>query len=81
MTAARAMQTVVSGSGSPSRDIEESLERCSSAIMRSTKPRIQGRDVGSTYNAFGVFGTALQEKISVFHSSSLRMVSKTPNVS
>jgi hypothetical protein len=33
------------------------------------------------YNAFGVFGTALQEKIGVFYSSSLKMVPKIPNAS
>ena len=34
-----------------------------------------------SYDAFGVFGTVLEEKTSVFHSSSLKMVPKTPNVS
>jgi hypothetical protein len=33
------------------------------------------------YDAFGVFGSALQEKIGVFHSSSLNIESKTPYAS
>jgi hypothetical protein len=33
------------------------------------------------YDVFGFFGTALQEKIGVFHSSYLNMVPKTPNAS
>jgi hypothetical protein len=35
----------------------------------------------SLYDAFGVFGTALQENIRNFHSSALKMVPKTPNAS
>jgi hypothetical protein len=31
-----------------------------------------------TYDAFGVFGFALHEKIGVFHPSSLEVVQKTP---
>ena len=37
--------------------------------------------VDSLRYAFGVFATALQEKIGVFDSSSLKMASKTPNAS
>jgi hypothetical protein len=33
------------------------------------------------YDAFGVFETALQEMIGIFHSSSLKMVPKTPTAS
>ena len=33
------------------------------------------------YDAFGVFGTAIQENIGVLHTSSLKMVTKNPNAS
>jgi hypothetical protein len=33
------------------------------------------------YAAFGVFGTALQDNMGIFHSSSLKMVPKTPYAS
>jgi hypothetical protein len=33
------------------------------------------------YDAFGVIGTALSKKISVLHSSSLKLASITPNAS
>ncbi len=33
------------------------------------------------HDAFGVFGTALQEKTGVFQSNSVKMVPKTPNAS
>jgi hypothetical protein len=32
------------------------------------------------YDAFGVFGTALQQKNGVFHASPLKMAPRTPNV-
>jgi hypothetical protein len=35
----------------------------------------------TTHEAFGVFGTALREKIGAFHSSAVKMVPKTPNAS
>ena len=38
-------------------------------------------DRHDAYDAFGVFEAALQEKIGVFHSSSLKMAPKTPDAS
>jgi hypothetical protein len=53
---------------------------CRSSIIIS-----RGRPIPTAqpaaYDAFGVFGTALQEKIGVCHPSSLKMVPKTPNAS
>jgi hypothetical protein len=46
--------------------------------------RSAGSCIDSTspsYHAFGVIGTALSKKISVFHSSSLKVVPITPNAS
>jgi hypothetical protein len=43
--------------------------------------RRESDDAALVYDAFGVFGTALREKIGVFHSSYLKMDPKTPNAS
>jgi hypothetical protein len=41
----------------------------------------QSDNAAGPYDAFGVVGTALEEKIGVFHSMCLKLVPKTPNAS
>ena len=48
--------------------------------LRRTWPRASW-SLTAMYDAFGFFGSALQEKMGIFHASSLTMVPKAPNAS
>jgi hypothetical protein len=66
------------GAASPQEAVRAALAELKARPCRAPRPEY-AHALTYTYDACGVFGATLQEKIDVFQSNSLKLVAETPN--